>query len=62
MATEADVEQLFESLRPRMAEIRGRDVGLRTGGQLGCLLKAAIAMRDVELVTREVLAAASVRN
>ena len=38
MATEADVEQLFQSLHPRIAEIKGRDVGLRTGGNLGCLL------------------------
>ena len=38
MATEADVEQLFESLRPRIAEILGRDAPLRTGGNLGCLL------------------------
>jgi hypothetical protein len=38
VATEADVEQLFEALRPRIAEIKGRDAGLRTGGNLGCLL------------------------
>jgi hypothetical protein len=38
VATEADVEQLFESLRPRIAEIQGRDAGLRTGGNVGCLL------------------------
>ena len=38
MATEVEVEQLFESLRPRIAEIKGRDVGLRGGGNLGCLL------------------------
>lgn len=38
MATEADVEQLFESLRPRIEEINRRDVPHRTGGNLGCLL------------------------
>ena len=38
MATEVDVDQLFESLRPRIAEILGRDVPHRTGGNLGCLL------------------------
>jgi hypothetical protein len=38
MATEVEVEQLFESLRPRIAEINARDVPLRTGGNLGCLL------------------------
>jgi hypothetical protein len=38
VATEVEVEQLFESLRPRIAEIKGRDVPHRTGGNLGCLL------------------------
>jgi hypothetical protein len=38
VATEADVEQLFESLRPRIEEINKRDVPHRTGGNLGCLL------------------------
>jgi hypothetical protein len=41
VATEVDVEQLFESLRPRIAEINGRDVPHRTGGNLGCLLMVA---------------------
>lgn len=38
MATDADVAQLFESLRPRIAEIKGRDVPHRIGGNFGCLL------------------------
>jgi hypothetical protein len=38
VATEVEVEQLFESLRPRIAEINARDVPHRTGGNLGCLL------------------------
>jgi hypothetical protein len=40
MATEADVEQLFASLAPRLDEIRRRDAPQRTGGNLGCLLMA----------------------
>lgn len=40
MATEAEVAQLFESLRPRIAEIKGRDLGKRGGGNFGCLLMA----------------------
>lgn len=38
MATDVDVEQLFESLRPRIEEIHKRDAPHRTGGNLGCLL------------------------
>jgi hypothetical protein len=38
VATEAEVAQLFESLRPRIAEIQGRDSGKRGGGIFGCLL------------------------
>jgi hypothetical protein len=38
VATEADVQQLFDSLRPRIDEITKRDVPHRTGGNLGCLL------------------------
>jgi hypothetical protein len=38
VATEAEVAQLFESLRPRIAEIKGRDAGKRGGGNFGCLL------------------------
>jgi hypothetical protein len=38
VASDIEVEQLFESLRPRIAEIKGRDVQHKTGGNLGCLL------------------------
>jgi hypothetical protein len=40
LATEADVEQLFASLAPRLDEIRKHDAPHRTGANLGCLLMA----------------------
>lgn len=38
MATEADVERFFESMLPKITEIKGRDAGTRVGGNLGCAL------------------------
>lgn len=50
MATEAEVEQLFESMRARGAEIATRDAPQRTGGNLGCLMMLAALGGGVGLV------------